>query len=186
MANLQASLHAQVIKPGEVADVTARINDLLVESTDINMFATFFYGILDRTRSVFTSTNAGHNPPVLLRRNGGVEFLEAGGLLLGFMPHQEYSQRRTVLGPGDILVLFTDGITEAVDTSLETVAGNMFGEERLIEVIRAHRKHTAREIQAEILAAISVHTGNSPQSDDITLVVIKRREPSTPGAEHGP
>ncbi len=174
MANLQASLHAQVIRPGEVAEVTSRMNELLVESTAANMFATFFYGILDRGRSEFTSSNAGHNPPILLKQDGQVVRLEAGGLLLGFMAAQEYAQQSVTLDPGDILVLFTDGITEAVDTALEAVAENMFEEERLLEVIRMHQFESAREIQAAILSAISEHTGDSPQSDDITLVVIKR------------
>lgn len=175
MANLQASLHAQVIRPGEVAEVTSRINELLVESTDANMFATFFYGILDRGRSEFTSANAGHNPPMLLKRDGRIVRLEAGGLLLGFMADQEYAQESQPLDPGDILVLFTDGITEAVDTSFEEVAENLFGEERLLSVLRENQAGSAREIQTAILQAIAQHTGNSPQSDDITLVVIKRR-----------
>ncbi len=174
MANLQASLHAQVIRPGAVAEVTARINDRLVESTDSNMFATFFYGILDRHRSLFTSTNAGHNPPFLIRHNGQVERLEAGGLLLGFLSDQQYAQNTINLEAGDVLVLFTDGVTEAVDTSLGTMADNLFGEERLIQVIKQHKTGTAREMQKAILAAIFEFTGKSPQSDDITLVVIKR------------
>ncbi|NOR15428.1 MAG: SpoIIE family protein phosphatase, partial [Candidatus Aminicenantes bacterium] len=87
----------------------------------------------------------------------------------------EYAQESTTLDQGDILVLFTDVITEAVDTALEEVAENLFGEERLLEVIRTHQSGSAREIQAAILSAISEHTGDSPQSDDITLVVIKRR-----------
>ncbi len=177
MANLQASLHAQVIRPGAVAEVTARINDRLVESTDSNMFATFFYGILDRHRSLFTSTNAGHNPPLLIRLNGQVERLEAGGLLMGFLSHQQYAQSTVDLEAGDVLVLFTDGVTEAVDSSLGSMAGNLFGEERLIQVIKQHMTGTAREMQKAILAAISEFTGKSPQSDDITLVVIKRGIP---------
>ena len=86
MANLQASLHAQVIKKGSVADVASRMNSLLVKSTDTHMFATFFYGILDQVKSTFTSTNAGHNPPLLFRVDGKIKRLEAGGLVLGFLP----------------------------------------------------------------------------------------------------
>ncbi len=176
MANLQASLHAQVIRPGEVGEVTSRINDLLVDSTDSNMFATFFYGILDRAASTFTSTNAGHNPPLLLRVAGEIERLEAGGLLLGFMAEQEYQHQTATMEPGDILVLFTDGITEAFESGLEVVADGLFGEDRFIAVVRENRSSSAREIQNAILVAISDFTGGSPQSDDITLVVIKRRE----------
>ncbi len=178
MANLQASLHAQLIRPGAVGEVTARINDLLTASTDTHMFATFFYGILDRNNASFTSTNAGHNPPLLLRRDGSLERLEEGGLLLGFLPHQSYVQQTVFLGPEDVLVLFTDGITEAVSSSAGTVSENLFGDGRLAAVVRAHASGTARTIQTEILEAVAQHTGNSPPSDDITLVVIKRRKDS--------
>jgi sigma-B regulation protein RsbU (phosphoserine phosphatase) len=181
MANLQASLHAQLIRLGDVAEVTARINDLLVESTDANMFATFFYGILDRNNASFTCTNAGHNPPLLLRRGGDLERLEAGGLLLGFLPHQRYVQQTVCLEKGDVLVLFTDGISEAADTASGATADNLFGEERLVDVVRSHASGPARTIQAGILGAVARHTGNSAQSDDITLVVIKRREDSLGG-----
>jgi serine phosphatase RsbU (regulator of sigma subunit) len=174
MANLQASLHAQVIKPGNVSEVISRINNQLVRSTDPNMFATFFYGILDRSRSTFTAANAGHNPPLLFRDKDTIERLEAGGLVLGFLPDQKYLQQIVRIEPGDIIVLYTDGITEAVGASGEKISENLFGEERLIDVVRSHKKKSAREIQSAILGAISAHTANLPQSDDITLVVIKR------------
>lgn len=176
MANLQASLHAQVLKPGTVADVAFRMNNLLVRSTDTHMFATFFYGILDRKKSTFTSTSAGHNPPLLFRSDGKIERLEAGGLILGFLPDQKYIQKTLKIKPGEVLVLYTDGITEAVGASSKKIAESLFGEERLIEVVRAHLTKSAGEIQASILKAISAHTGDTPQYDDITLVVIKRKE----------
>jgi serine phosphatase RsbU (regulator of sigma subunit) len=176
MSNLQASLHAQQARSGDVAEVVSRINDLLVRSTDANMFATFFYGILDREKLRFTSTNAGHNPPLLFRHSGDIERLESNGLLIGFMAKQIYSQHTVTLKPGDVLVLFTDGITEAVDIGLTNVADNLFGEERLIQVIKLHLSDSARSIQSAILKAIANFTGNSLQSDDITLVVIKYRE----------
>lgn len=174
MANLQASLHAQAFQKGEVADTTSRMNNLLVRSTDSHMFITFFYGVLDRRNSKFTFTNAGHNPPILFLANGRIDRLEAGGLLLGFLLDQKYIQQTVAIKPGDVLVLFTDGVTEAVSSSSEAMAGNLFGEERLIEAVRASAAGSAREIQAAVLEAISSHTENSPQNDDITLVVIKR------------
>jgi HAMP domain-containing protein len=175
MANLQASLHAQVIKKGSVADVASRMNSLLVKSTDTHMFATFFYGILDQVKSTFTSTNAGHNPPLLFRVDGKIKRLEAGGLVLGFLPDQNYSQQTVKIKQGEVAVLFTDGITEAAGPSSEKISENLFGEERLIEVIRASLTKSAVEIQAAILQAISDHTADTPQFDDITLVLIKRK-----------
>lgn len=174
MANLQASLHAQVIKPSRVAEVASRLNSLLVRSTDANMFATFFYGILDRRESKFTSTNAGHNPPLLFRAEGPIERLEAGGLLLGFLPDQEYKQQTVTIKAGDVVVLYTDGITEAVSPASEKISENLFGEERLIKTVRAHLANSVREIQSAILKAVTEYTVSAPQFDDITLVVIKR------------
>jgi serine phosphatase RsbU (regulator of sigma subunit) len=176
MANLQASLHAQIIKKGTVAEVASRMNSLLVRSTDTHMFATFFYGILDRIKSTFTSTNAGHNPPLLFSTDGKARRLEAGGLVLGFLPDQKYTQETVGLKQGEVLVLYTDGITEARGRSSRKISENLFGEEKLIEVVRANLAKSAVDIQAAILKAISNHTSNAAQDDDITLVVIKRKE----------
>ena len=176
MANLQASLHAQALDTEKVAQVANRINNLLVKSTDANMFVTFFYGLLDRSHSTFTSTNAGHNPPLLLRSNQTMERLAEGGLVLGFLPDQKYEQQTTTLHPGDILILYTDGITEA-RTPEEQISGDkLFGEDRLVEVIKQSASLSAREIQSAILRSVSDHTKNTPQGDDITLVIIKRRK----------
>ncbi len=176
MSNIQAGLRSQVIAGGGVSEIAARLNDLLVRSTDSHMFATFFFGVLDRNRALFNSVNAGHNPPVLLRSDGRVERLEAGGLVLGFLSDQHYQEQTTAIGPGDLLVLYTDGITEAAGPSPEGDSSNLFGEERLLAVLRAHREDEAGAIQAAVLGAISEFTAGLPQNDDITLVVIKRRE----------
>ena len=113
MANLQALLQGQVIHLAEVSAVVAHMNDLLTRSTDIGRFATFFYGALDGATGAFTATNAGHNPPLLLRADGRLEELKEGGLLIGMLEGQTYRQQTVTLDPGDLLVLFTDGITEA-------------------------------------------------------------------------
>ena len=174
MANLQASLHAQVLRTGAVSDLLARMNNLLVQSTDKHMFATFFYGILDRAKSTFVWSNAGHNPPLLFRSSSEVERLEAGGLLLGFLPDQTYIQKEAILQPRDILVLYTDGITEASAPHSENEERALFGEQRLADVVRANQNRSGLEIQAAILKEISSYTADTPQEDDITLVVIKR------------
>ncbi len=103
MANLQASLHAQIFQPGKVADVAYRINNLLYRSTDTHMFVTFFYGILDKKRSLFTSTNAGHNPPLLFRADGRIERLGEGGLILGFQPDVRYDQQTVTIRPASVI-----------------------------------------------------------------------------------
>ncbi len=174
MASLQASFHAQVLRTGAVSELLSRMNELLVQSTDKHMFVTFFYGVLDRIRSTFTFSDAGHNPPFLFRADGRIERLAAGGLLLGFLPDQTYAQGEVGIQPGDIIILYTDGITEARAALPDAGKGQLFGEERLIEVVRAEQSRPAPEIQAAVLRAISSYTADTPQEDDITLVIIRR------------
>ena len=187
MANLQASLQGQVIHPNSVSDIVSCVNDLLVHSTDTHMFATFFYGVIDRGAATFTCTNAGHNPPLLVRADGQVEQLGVGGLLLGMLPGRSYEQQTVDLDPGDVLVLYTDGITEAVGPDLigegdsgeraledEIDADSMFGEERLLDVVRAGAGLSAVALRESILRAVNDFTAGVAQSDDITLVVIRR------------
>lgn len=180
MANLQAGLHGQAAGPSEIASVIARMNNLLVRSTDINMFASFFYGVLDRSSSTFTSTNAGHNPPLHFKENGKYKKLKANGLIIGFLPDQKYKQHTSKIEPGDVLVLYTDGITEAVKAVSEGEEDKYFGETRLINLIKKNLHKSAREIQSIILETISSFTAGTPQNDDITLVVIKRAKVSKP------
>ncbi len=176
MSNLQASLHGQVMHPGTVSGVVERVNDLLVRSTDPHMFATFFYGLLDARNATFTCTNAGHNPPILLRASGEIEELTTGGLLLGMLGEQVYQQDTVTLAPGEIIVLYTDGITEAVGPAAdEDDYDAMFGEDTLFEVLRRNRHLPAAGIKDAILDAVSTHTSGVAQSDDITLVVIRRQ-----------
>ena len=195
MSNLQASLQGQVIHPSSVSEVVSRVNELLVRSTDPHMFATFFYGVLDSRTGTFTSTNAGHNPPILYRNDGEVVKLESGGIPLGWLPDQDYLQKVIELAPGDVIVLYTDGITEAVGPpdgeqvlamseegeDPEEAAenpDNMFGEEQLIAIIEKSSRKSATGIKNAILSAVAAHTAGTPQSDDITLVIIKRRQDS--------
>jgi len=176
MSNLQASLHGQVIHPSSVSEVVGRVNDLIVASTDTHMFATFFYGLLDTVAGTFTSTNAGHNPPMVFRSDGRLETLNSGGLLLGMLSDMKYKQETITLDPGDVVVLYTDGITEAVGPGVdEDNVEAMFGEEALEEVVRNSCHLPAVGIKEAILEAVSTHTEGVAQSDDITLVVVRRQ-----------
>ncbi len=127
MANLQAALQGQVIHPGNVAAVVSRVNNLLVHSSEAHMYATFFYGVLERGSGRFTYCNAGHNPPVLLRSGGAREFLTEGGIVVGMMSGIEFEEATVTLEPGDVVVLYTDGITEAVgpETPAEEAAAGV-------------------------------------------------------------
>ncbi|MEZ4387935.1 MAG: SpoIIE family protein phosphatase [Candidatus Krumholzibacteriia bacterium] len=188
MSNLQASLKGQIMHPAAVAETVSRVNDLLSESTDPNMFATFFYGELEASTGRFVCTNAGHDPGLVVRRDGSVEWLGTCGLILGMFAHQDYQQLKVDLAPGDILVLYTDGITEAgaptpaeaAELGDDEVDDTQFGEERLAEVVAAAREQSALGIREAVLAAVYAHLGDRPQGDDITLVVIKRGEELAP------
>ena len=186
MSNLQACLKGQVMHPAPVSDTVTRMNDLLSESTDPHMFATFFYGELDGPTGRFTCTNAGHDPALVVRRDGAVEWISSGGLILGMFGDQKYEQQEITLEPGDVLVLYTDGITEAglplVLTDAETEErrdddeDQLFGEERLAAVVVAARERSALGIREAVLGAVTEHLAGEPQGDDITLVVVKRGE----------
>lgn len=180
MSNLQASLHAQFFEKEKISRIVEKMNNLLVRSTDSHMFVTFFMGILDRSDGTFQSVNAGHNPPLLFRAEGKVETLTGGGLLLGFMADQTYEHQTVRLRLGDVLVLYTDGITEAAVKKEGEKYDLMYGEERLIQTVKKNANHSARDIQSAILDSVSRYTEENIQEDDITLVVIKRKGLSSP------
>ncbi len=190
MSNLQACLKGQVLHPSPVSDTVTRMNDLLSESTDPHMFATFFYCELDGPTGHFDCTNAGHDPALVVRRDGTVEWLSSGGLILGMFGDQTYEQVAIDLEPGDVMVLYTDGITEAGAPLIlpgqeppemaDDADDDHFGEERLAEVVAAARERTALGIREAVLAAVKAHLAGEPQGDDITLVVLKRGEEMIP------
>jgi len=191
MANLQATLQGQVIHPGTVAQTMGRINDLMVRASGTAMYATFFYGVLDRITGAFAYSNAGHEPPILLRSDGALDRLEVGGIPIGMLPGAVWEEARVTIGAGDLLVLFSDGITEAMgpmiltagslfgggdgDDEEEEAEPDFFGSERLIEMVRGSTGKTALAVRDAILAAVAVYTRGEPQSDDMTLVVLRHR-----------
>jgi sigma-B regulation protein RsbU (phosphoserine phosphatase) len=146
-------------------------NRLLVQTIGAEKFVTLFYGELDTQTHRFRSTNAGHEQPFLLHRGGTIERLEAGGLILGILEDAPYEEEETLLEPGDTLVVFSDGVTDAVNA-----AGERFGEDRLRVVLEAHRGHPPDVVQERILAAVRDHAGDTPQADDMTLVIVRRMD----------
>jgi len=170
MANLQASLRALASVDSDLKSLMSRINRLICQNTSPDKFITFFFGRLDPTHRCLRYCNAGHNPPMLFRGDGEVEFLERGGLLLGLFPDAPYEDGSVELEPGDVLVLYTDGITEALNAREEE-----FGEERLVEVVRSVGHRSSSEIVQAIQQAVEDFTGGTPQADDFTLVVVKAR-----------
>jgi sigma-B regulation protein RsbU (phosphoserine phosphatase) len=150
--------------------VLEKANRLILADAGSGLFVTCFYGVIDPKQHTFTFANGGHNYPLLYRvATGQVEQLHAPGIVLGIMPDARFTQASTRIDPGDVLCLYTDGVTEAMNLRRQ-----LFGEERLIEVLR-HTHHLAPEqIVNRILDAVHGFTAGAPQHDDITLVVIKR------------
>lgn len=170
MANLQSMLHVLLPIDITLGEASARMNDIIYENTPSDKFITFFWGIFDPRQSIFKYVNAGHNPPLFLRKGKDeIEQLEEGGLILGAMPTTSpYTETDIKLSSEDILVLFTDGVTEALNAE-ET---EEYGDERLIECIKKNRSSSAKEIQDAIVADVNEFSQNI-QYDDITLVVVK-------------
>ncbi len=171
MANMQATVHALVPFNLSLSIATARINDLIYRNTGSDKFITFFWGTVDPVTRTFRYVNAGHNPPIVLRANGTVERLSDGGLILGIMKTMiPYEEGSIVLEKGDCIVLYTDGVSEAMD-----INGIDYTEERLEEFVRRHQESSAEHMLAAIRNEIERHTLGAPQSDDITMVVLKAR-----------
>ncbi len=170
MANLQAVLHALIEPNAQLTEVAAKINNLIYRNTNYDKFITFFFGILDIKQNTFAYVNAGHNPPIRLKQDGKVELLEKGGVILGMMPNLPYQQETIPLEEGDWIVMFTDGVTEAVNEADEE-----FEEKRLIEVIRANKDGSASVMKEKILAAVREFSVGQPQGDDITLLCMAQR-----------
>jgi sigma-B regulation protein RsbU (phosphoserine phosphatase) len=169
MAGVQAVLRtiAPLHLPLPVA--TGRMNDLICMNTHGGKFVTFFWGVLESMERKFRYVNAGHNPPMVLRKNGSVEKLEQGGLILGIMKSiTPYSEGFVSFEPGDVLLMYTDGVSEAMNP--ENVD---FTEEALEKVAKNARDMSAKEIIVKIQQALELHTKGSPQSDDITMLVLK-------------
>ena len=144
-------------------------NDIITQDSKAGMFVTLFYGSLSEKDRTLTYVNAGHNPPLMYRYGAKTfEELMPTGIFLGGVENQVYSSKTVKIGSGDIVVLYTDGITESINGNEE-----MFGEDRLRSIILEHTSLTAIGIMEKILEEVSTFAVGQPQFDDITLMVIK-------------
>jgi sigma-B regulation protein RsbU (phosphoserine phosphatase) len=166
MSNVQASVRALAEESPEPGELTRKLNRSVCRNATPGKFVTFCYCRVDMDARKVAYTNAGHCAPILVRANGEIERLEAGGAVLGVFPEWPYEQAEVSLAPGDRLLLFTDGITEASNAHDEE-----FGEERLAQLASVLRDRSAHELKNRILQAISIFTGGHAQ-DDATLVVL--------------
>ena len=167
MASLRAALRAQAEHVYELDHIMDRVNKGLTAETEPSEFATLFYGVLDLKARRLTYSNAGHEPPVLVR-GGRIRQLTVGGPLIGVTADADYQYEVLALEPGDTLVAFSDG---AFDTANFT--GERFGRERLLDSIRRHADHGAERMVQEIRWDIRRFAGLAPRGDDMTLLVVK-------------
>jgi sigma-B regulation protein RsbU (phosphoserine phosphatase) len=168
MASLQASLRALAHVDFPIKDLVFRINNLIFENTALDKFITFFYGLLDTQERTFTYCNAGHNPPLRISKSGGIRQLEKGGLILGMMAHVPYETDCISLESGDSIVLYTDGVSEAVNSR-----GEEFGLERIERTAAECADAPSRDAVAALIDGVKQFRGNEIQNDDMTLVVVK-------------
>ncbi len=170
MATLRTALHAhagdsEALMPGQLL---AKMNRLIFNSAPHHMFITLFYGVLEPDTGRVLFVNAGHNPGIFLRQNGESRQLGTGGLALGLKNDARFEPAEVRLQRDDILLLYTDGISEAMDAQR-----NEYGEERLIRILQQQRGLSAEGLVNSIVADVERHRGVAPQNDDITLVIIK-------------
>jgi sigma-B regulation protein RsbU (phosphoserine phosphatase) len=169
MANTQATIRGQAINTSSPAKSVANANRLIHHNTGMGKFVTLFYGLLDCHKFQIKYCNAGHDHPMLFRNGKLHDRLTTGGLVLGFLPEYDYQEDAIFLEPGDVLVIYSDGVTEAMNENDEE-----FGEDRIQEIVENNYRLSAKEMVEHIISAVRDHAGRVSQSDDITLMVIRR------------
>jgi serine phosphatase RsbU (regulator of sigma subunit) len=168
MANLQATLRGQLLFCSCAKDCIKRANNLLYKSTDLSKFVTLFFGIINTENNTLTYCNAGHNVPIFLQQDRKIE-LDKGGIILSWIENTNYDEEEISFENKSILVIFSDGVTEAMNTKEEE-----YGEERLLKLIKDNSLLNSEQLTKKILEDVNGFTSGAPQSDDITLLIVKR------------
>ncbi|MFI5252499.1 MAG: GAF domain-containing SpoIIE family protein phosphatase [Bacteroidota bacterium] len=169
MASLQATIRALVPLNLSLSELTKQVNDLICHNTGSDRFITFFWGIIDTENHTLNYVNAGHNPPYIFRSNGAIQRLDKGGIILGVMKTMvPYQEDRVAFFKNDVLLLFTDGVSESMDKN-----GQEYGEDRLEAIAKESLTLPPDAILSNIIASVKEHSKDTPQSDDITMIVVK-------------
>lgn len=168
MAAFRASLRAEIRNNYAIRTIFQKVNYLLYESLEQGNYVTAVYGVLDTKNRIFTFSNAGHNPPLLRRANGTIELLTEGGMALGIHDRATYEERPLSLFPGDILLLYTDGISEA-----KSPDNQEFGQERLVALLHDFNQLPAAKVREKIITSVRHFNSEERRLDDLTLVIIK-------------
>jgi len=169
MSSLQARVQVLFEEADDLARKITRLNKAICANCPDNRFITFFMCVIDPATGALVYTNAGHNPPLLIRAGGGLDKLGGGGVILGILPIATYKEAVTEMQPGDVLVMFSDGVTEQPNPQDED-----FGEERLAKLVSSIREKPAAEIVETIESAVTEFAQGVPAADDITVVVARR------------
>jgi sigma-B regulation protein RsbU (phosphoserine phosphatase) len=170
MSSLHASVHAQAGSHATLSATISAVNRYLADNIPANRFVTLFYAELDPATGSLSFLNAGHNPPLIVHAAGTVEQLASGGLPLGIKRNAEYREGRTQMQMGDVLVIYSDGVTEAASPS-----GEEFGPTRLYEVVSRNIDASAAGVRDRIESALTKFSQGTQAADDITLVIVKRQ-----------
>ncbi len=175
MMSTRTLLKGSAIGSSNPSEVLREVNDLLNEDNDTAMFVTTLYATYDPASGELSYANGGHNSPLIVHADGTSDLLPlTGGIALGVVPDLEYAQKTVTLLPGDTLVLYTDGVTEAM-----SVDGEEFGTQRLQEVFVGPNSKNGQEASQAVFQAVSSFAGDTPQSDDITCLTLCRGELET-------
>ncbi len=172
MSSLHAAVHAQSASHDSLVATISAVNRYLADNIPANRFVTLFYAELDPESGALSFLNAGHNPPLIVHAAGTVEQLASGGLPLGIKRDAEYREGRTQMQHGDVLVIYSDGVTEAVSPT-----GEEFGPTRLYEVVSRNVEASAAGIRDRIESSLTKFAQGTSAADDITLVIVKRQNP---------
>ena len=170
MSSLHAAIHAQTGSHETLVETISAVNRYLADNIPPNRFVTLFYAELDPESGAVSFLNAGHNPPLIVHAAGTVEQLASGGLPLGIKADADYREGRTHLQMGDVLVIYSDGVTEAASPN-----GEEFGPTRLYEVVSRNVDASAAGIRDRIESALTKFSQGTQAADDITLVIVKRQ-----------
>ena len=176
MSHLSASVKAQIETERPLVEVMRRLNASVYQNLQrgtsggsVNRFITLVLAELNPETGEITYVNGGHNPPFLLRASGTLESLTDGGLLLGIMPEAQYAAGKVRLEPGDLLVLYSDGVTEA-----RNLAEEEYGDDRLIAFLRESQAMRPAEMVASIIQNVRAFSRRERPTDDVTVVVLRR------------
>ena len=170
MANLQANLRSRyALALDDLPRLLKSVNQLFYENTPDDRYATLFFAVYDDHSRELEYANCGHNPPLLFRADGSIESLASTSTVIGLFPEWHCATRHITLAPGDLLVIYTDGVTEAADAS-----GNEFGEARIVETVQRHLQDSPQQLSLNIQEAVQKFSAGE-QFDDLTLVIARCR-----------